>query len=118
MNQKVKIWIFFLLLAFIAHCEVTLTATDGSHSQEITFKDPTDDMSKHIRIEYTLSLGTDFEQGFGAYAFCGTHDQGGTLMNTDGLPGFYLDHSCSTSGGCTPGNAGDVFATYLPGECR
>ena len=118
MNQKVKIWILFLLLVFIANCEVTLTATNSPNSQEITFKDPTADTSKHIRIEFTLSLGVDFEQSFGAYAFCGVHDQGDSLTTTNGHPGFYLDHSCNTPGGCTPGNAGNVNVAYLPSECR
>ena len=118
MNQKVKIWIFFFLLVFIAQCEVTLTATDSSHSQEITFKDPTADTSKHIRVEFTLTLGVDFQQGFTSYSFCGVHDQGDTLTTNDGNPWFLLQHSCNTAGGCTPGNANDINVAYLPGECR
>ena len=118
MNQKVKICISLLLLVFIANCEVTVSATDSGSIHEISFKSPTEDTSKHIRIEYSLTLPHSFAEAVGAYAFCGTHDEGDTLLTNNGHPGFHIQHSCTSSGGCDPGSANDIGLTYEAGKCQ
>jgi len=108
MSQKVTIWIFFLLLVLMTHCEVTVTAANNSNSHSITFKAPTADNTKHIRMEFTFTLGESYPLNRASAALCGTHAIGDTLMTNNNTPGFFIMHYCSGGGSCDVGNGNDI----------
>ena len=116
MNQKVKIWFLVILWAFTAHCEVTVSATDGSNTQEISFKSPTADTSKHIRVEYSFTVIEPINIYKATYIVCGTHDEGDTLMTTNSTPGFFIEHLCDGSSSCYPLGSTAVSLDYVAGE--
>ena len=120
MNQKAKIWIFFFVLVFVVYCEVsvTVTATEHGNIQEISFKNPTEDTSKHIRVEYSLTHTTGLPSDTQTLALCGTHDEGDTLMTNNGHPGFYISHSCDSFEGCSATNGNTLTVAYQASKCQ
>ena len=114
MSQKVTILILFLLQVFIFNCEMTVAATDSPNSQSITFKNPIVDTSKHIRMEYSFTLGGPFTGYRRFESKCGTHDAGETLLASRNTPGFSITSYCSDASGCDPGSGNDIQPIHTP----
>ena len=118
MSQKVTIRILFLLQVFIVNCDVTIAATNSSSGQSITFNTPTADTSKHIRMEFSLTIGLTFNENRASIALCGTHAAGDSLMTNNNTPGFLIQSYCSESSGCNPGNTNGILPEHASGKFR
>ena len=117
MSQKLQILIsLFFLLSFVV-CEVTMNRTDADgNANVLTFKAPTADTSKALRMEAHLTTNVSLTQNSKFYAYCAAHDSGTDVTTLTDPPVFEIEQRWMEAGTCDNGGSGFILVTVKGGK--
>ena len=116
MNQKLQIILSLLFIISAVFWEAVLERSDDGNSNIITFKAPTADTTKALRVEFALTTNVSLTQDSKFFAYCVAHDSGTDVTTLTDPPVFELEQAWTFPGTCDPGAGNSIRLTIIGGK--
>ena len=116
MNQKLQIIISLLFIISVVFWDVTLERSESGNSNSITFKAPTEDTSKALRVEIAVTTDVSLTQNSKFFAYCAAHDSGTDVTTLTDPPAFEIDQKWVYASTCDNGAGNSISLTVKDGK--